>query len=70
MAGALNLIHPETIGYYFEHWNSNLFSVSIVMVLILILTGYFYGCVFRKFIKPLKNMDCTFLGVFFIMGVF
>ncbi|MBR2670508.1 MAG: hypothetical protein IKE36_12015 [Solobacterium sp.] len=58
------------IGYYFEHWNTNLFSISVLCCLVLIVSGYFWGKIFQKFFKSLKDVDCTFLGVFWIFAVF
>ena len=60
----------NTIGYYFENWNTDFISLSILVNIILLLSGYFYGKIFQKFIKPLKKMDCTLIGIFFIFTVF
>lgn len=60
----------ENIGYFFENWNSDFISISVLVVLIFMISGFFYGKIFQKFIKPLKHLDCTFLGVFFIFAIF
>lgn len=60
----------NTIGYYFQNWNTDFISLSVVVNIILLLSGYFYGKIFRKFIKPLKKIDCTLLGIFFIFTIF
>ena len=75
MAGALTLFLKiaekwEGIGYYLSHWNSDLFSIGCLAVIILFLSGYFYGCVFKRFIEPLENTDGTLFGVLFILAVF
>ena len=72
MAGALSFLASgwEGFGYYFSHWNSDPFSIGCVIVLALVLSGYFYGCIFRNLVKPLKNIDCTLIGVCFILAVF
>lgn len=72
MAGALSFLASgwEGFGYYFSHWNSDPFSIGCVIVLALVLSGYFYGCIFRNLVKPLKNIDCTLIGICFILAVF
>lgn len=73
MAGTLIaslLLSGEGIGYYFANWNSNPISISVLVVLVLLLSGYFYGRVFQRFIKPLCNIDTTIIGVLFIFAVF
>ena len=60
----------NTIGYYFENWNTDFISLSILVNIILLLSGYFYGKIFQKFIKPLRKMDCSVLGIFFIFAIF
>ena len=74
MAGALSfLLENDTwqgIGYYLQHWNSDAFSLGCLAVLVILLSGYFYGCVFRRFIEPLERIDCTLIGVMFILAVF
>lgn len=60
----------ETIGYFFENWDSDFLSISVVINIVLLLSGYFYGKIFQKYIKQLKKIDCTFLGIFFIFAVF
>ncbi len=60
----------QGIGYYLSHWNTDAFSVGCLIVLILCLSAYFYGCVFRRFIRPLRSMDCTLLGLCTILGLF
>lgn len=66
----LSVVSARTIGYYFEHWNTNVFSLSCLTVLILLISGYFYGRLLQHFIKALKDADCTFLGILLILGVF
>ena len=72
MAGALSFLASgwEGFGYYFSHWNSDPFSIGCVIVLALVLSGYFYGCIFRNLVKPLKNIDCTLIGICFILALF
>ncbi|MBQ9329172.1 MAG: hypothetical protein IJ225_11655 [Solobacterium sp.] len=72
MAGSLMFLSSgwEGIGYYIQNWNTDAFSIGCVLVLALIISGYFYGCVFRKFIRPLEDIDCTLLGVFTILALF
>ena len=72
MAGALSFLASgwEGFGYYFSHWNSDPFSIGCVIVLALVLSGYFYGCIFRNLVTPLKNIDCTLIGICFILAVF
>lgn len=60
----------ENIGYFFENWNSDFISISVIIVLLLMISGFFYGKVIQRFIKPLKDLDCTFLGIFFIFAIF
>ena len=60
----------NTIGYYFENWNTDFISLSILVNIILLLSGYFYGKIFQKFIKLLKKIDCTLIGIFIILTVF
>ena len=60
----------NTIGYYFENWNTDFISLSILVNIILFLSGYFYGKIFQKYIKTLKKIDCTLIGIFFIFTVF
>lgn len=69
MAGTLSTIIGE-IGYLFAHWNSDPVSLGILSVLVLMVSGYFYGRVYQRFIPALKNVDCTFLGIFTIIGIF
>ncbi len=59
-----------TIGYFFENWNTDIISLSVVVNIFLLLSGYFYGKIFQKFIKPLKKIDCTLLGIFFLLAIF
>lgn len=59
-----------TIGYFFENWNTDLISLSVVVNIVIFLSGYFYGKIFQKFIKPLRKIDCTVLGIFFILALF
>lgn len=59
----------NTIGYYFENWK-DFISLSIIVNIILLLSGYFYGKIFQKYIKPLKKIDCTLIGIFLILTVF
>ena len=60
----------NNIGYYFANWNTNVISLSVVVNIFFLFSGYFYGKIFQKFIKPLKRLDCTFLGIFFILTIF
>ena len=59
-----------TIGYFFENWNTDLISLSVVVNIVIFLSGYFYGKIFQKFIKPLRKIDCTVIGIFFILALF
>ena len=59
-----------TIGDYFINWNSDIISISAVLVLVLMLSGYFYGRIIQKYIPVLKNIDCTVFGVLFIFAIF
>jgi len=59
-----------SLSYFFENWNTDVVSIGCLLVLILLVSGYFYGRLFQKFIPSLKNKDCTFLGVFTIFAVF
>lgn len=75
MAGALSLLAAassgwEGFGYYFANWNTDAFSIGCLIALVLVLSGYFYGCVFRNLFAPLKNIDCTLIGICFILAVF
>ena len=73
MAHALNFLAGEGwegIGYYLAHWNSDPFSLGCLIVLVILISGYFYGCIFRRFIEPLKKIDCTMVGVLFILALF
>ena len=72
MAGALSFLASgwEGFGYYLSHWNSDPFSIGCVIVLVLVLAGYFYGCMFRHSIPGLENMDCTLIGICFILALF
>ncbi len=73
MAGALMMAFSsgwEGIGYYFTNWNTDAFSIGCLLTLVLIISGYFYGCVFRNLIAPLKNTDCTLIGICFILALF
>ncbi len=60
----------NSIGYYFANWNTDLISLSVVVNIVIFLSGYFYGKIFQKFIKPLRKIDCTVLGIFFILALF
>ena len=60
----------QDLNYYFQNWNTNPVSISAVICCLFIVSGYFYGKVMQKFIEPLKKIDCTFLGVIFMMGMF
>ncbi len=60
----------EAISFYFSHWNTDYVSLSILMVGILMLSGYFWGRLIQHYAKSLKNADCTFLGIFVILGLF
>ena len=60
----------EDIGYYFTNWNTDVISIGIIICLVLLLSGYFWGKLFQRFAKSLKNVDATFLGIFFIMAIF
>ena len=51
----------NTIGYYFENWNTDFISLSILVNIILLLSGYFYGKIFQKFIKPLGKWIVQYL---------
>ncbi|MBQ1445898.1 MAG: hypothetical protein IIZ14_01465, partial [Solobacterium sp.] len=65
MAGALNFAEFfSIIADLIAHWNSDPVSLGILSVLALMVSGYFYGRVYQKFIPALKNVDCTFLGIF------
>ena len=73
MAGALNWLASsgwEGIGYYIEHWNTDAFSIGCLIVLILVLSGYFYGCAFRNLVPALRDLDCTLLGICLILAMF
>ena len=35
------MLMMNTIGYYFENWNTNFISLSILVNIILLLSGYF-----------------------------
>ncbi len=59
-----------TLGYYIENWNTNLFSISVLVCLVFIVSGYFWGKIFQKFIPSLKDADGTFIGIFFIFALF
>jgi len=59
-----------SVSYFFQHWNSDVVSIGCLLVLILLVSGYFYGRLFQKFIPSLKKVDCTFLGIFAIFAVF
>ncbi|MDY3234903.1 MAG: hypothetical protein SOW94_10190, partial [Erysipelotrichaceae bacterium] len=52
----------EAISFYFSHWNTDYVSLAILIVGILMLSGYFWGRLIQHYAKPLKNADCTFLG--------
>ncbi len=60
----------DELSFYFQNWNTNMISISALICAVMMLSGYFYGKVFEHFISPLKRMDCTFLGILFIFGVF
>lgn len=60
----------EELGYYFTNWNSDVISIGVLINVILIISGYFWGKLFQKFAKSLKKIDATFLGIFFILAVF
>ena len=60
----------NSIGYYFANWNTDLISLSVVVNIVIFLSGYFYGKIFQKFIKSLRKIDCTVLGIFFILALF
>ena len=60
----------NSIGYYFANWNTDLISLSVVVNIVIFLSGYFYGKIFQKFIKPLRKIDCTVIGIFFILALF
>ena len=64
------LTEGESIGYYFQNWNSDVISISAVMAAIILLSGYFYGRVFQRFCRQLEDADTTVLGVLFIFAVF
>ena len=51
-------------------WKTNMVSAGFFLVLILMISGYFYGCVLQKYVRSLRKADCTMLGVFGIMAVF
>ncbi len=71
MAGILfRILNAVNAAEYFQNWNTNVVSAGAVLAAGLIISGYFYGKAFQKLIRPLKNVDCTFLGVFFIIAVF
>ncbi|MCR5449565.1 MAG: hypothetical protein K6F23_09215, partial [Solobacterium sp.] len=58
------------LSYFIEHWNTDMVSVGAVICLILLVSGYFYGKIIQNYVEPLKKIDCTFLGIFFIFAVF
>ncbi len=60
----------NSIGYYFANWNTDLISLSVLANIVIFLSGYFYGKIFQKYIKPLRKIDCTVLGIFFILAIF
>ena len=60
----------EGIGYYFANWNSDVISISAIIVLVILLSAYFYGRVFQRLIPSLKDTDSTVLGVLFIFAIF
>lgn len=71
MAGALSFTEFfSIIADLIAHWNSDPVSLGVLSVLALMVSGYFYGRVYQKFIPALKNADCTFLGIFTIIGIF
>lgn len=59
-----------TLSYFFENWNTDVVSIGCLLVLILLASGYFYGRLYQKFIPSLKNVDCTFPGIFTIFAIF
>lgn len=58
------------IQYYLEHWNTNVISLSVLITLVFLLAGYFYGCALKKLAPSLKKVDTTFLGFFTIIALF
>ena len=39
----------EDIGYYFTNWNTDVISIGVVINVVLLLSGYFWGKLFQKF---------------------
>ncbi len=72
MAGALEFFSTffNDLGIILKNWNSDPVALGAIAVLVLMVSGYFYGCVYRKFIPAFEHADTTFIGVFTIIGVF
>lgn len=72
MAGGLNSFIQafSRITSALSEWHTDPVGAGIVLVLVLMASGYFYGAVFQKYVKSLKDADCTILGVFFIIACF
>ena len=72
MAGALSFLASgwQGFGYYLSHWNSDPFSIGCVIVLVLVISGYFYGCIYRNMIPSLRSVDCTLFGILTILALF
>lgn len=59
----------QQIIYYIQNWNTDVLSMGITLAIILMISGYFWGRFLQKFIKPIRKVDATFLGVFIILAV-
>ena len=51
-------------------WKTDMVSAGFFLVVILMVSGYFYGAVLQKYVQSLRKADCTMLGVFGIMAAF
>ena len=50
--------------------STGLFFLAMSSCGLLLVSGYFYGCVYQKFIKALRKIDATMVGVLTIFGLF
>lgn len=66
----MRILYAANVADYFKNWSTNVVSAGALLALALIISGYFYGKAFQKLIRGVRNTDCTFLGVFFIIAVF
>ena len=60
----------QTLGYFIENWRSDVVSLGVFSAFVIVLSGYFYGRLYQRFIPALRKIDTTIFGVLTIFALF